>query len=113
MASKGNYKEHQPMKEDFEHQGMEDAIVCNWRKFFQRTRILQLEERCLRANEDITPKLQTHLHHIDVHQHWLRERVHKGEFLIKWIPTDSMPADSLMKLLSRIHHEEFIHQIGL
>jgi hypothetical protein len=60
-----------------------------------------------------TPKLVTKLKHIDIHQHWLRQEVAKGEVKIEWISTAEMPADGLTKALSSQKHSAFIKQLNL
>lgn len=59
------------------------------------------------------PAISTKLRHIDIHQHWLRERVQKGKLSISWIPTSSMPTDGLTKPLPRQKHETFVKLLGL
>ncbi|KAL1956601.1 hypothetical protein VTO42DRAFT_7012 [Malbranchea cinnamomea] len=59
------------------------------------------------------PLISTKLRHVDVHQHWLRERVQKGEILVRWVGTNEMPADILTKPLSRQKHERFVKLLGM
>ncbi|KAL1953269.1 hypothetical protein VTO42DRAFT_3331 [Malbranchea cinnamomea] len=59
------------------------------------------------------PLISTKLRHIDVHQHWLCERVQKGEILVRWVGTNKMLADGLTKLLSRQKHERFVKLLGM
>jgi hypothetical protein len=48
-----------------------------------------------------TPKLDTKLRHIDVHQHWLRQEVQDKKIDVQWVPTAKMPANGLTKILPR------------
>ena len=58
-------------------------------------------------------KLQTRLRHVDIHQHWLRERAQNGQIDIKWIPMKDMTADGLTKSLGRQRHADFVYLLGL
>jgi hypothetical protein len=60
-----------------------------------------------------TPKLDTKLRHIDIHQNWLRQQVQNQQIRVSWIPTNNMPADGLTKPLPREKHEAFIKQLNL
>jgi hypothetical protein len=60
-----------------------------------------------------TMKLDTKLKHVDVHQLWLRQEVEAGRIHVKWVPTASMPADGLTKILPPQKHENFVNQLGL
>jgi transposase InsO family protein len=57
--------------------------------------------------------IQTRLRHIDIHNHWLREKVQNKEINVRWVDTDSMPADGLTKPLSTEKHAAFVKQLGL
>uniref|UniRef100_A0A093UNR6 Retrovirus-related Pol polyprotein from transposon TNT 1-94 n=2 Tax=Talaromyces marneffei PM1 TaxID=1077442 RepID=A0A093UNR6_TALMA len=57
--------------------------------------------------------IQTRLRHIDIHNHWLREKVQNKEINIRWTDTNSMPADGLTKPLLSEKHALFIEQLGL
>jgi hypothetical protein len=57
--------------------------------------------------------IQTRLRHVDIHNHWLREKVQNKEINVRWIDTDSMPADGLTKPLSTEKHIRFVEQLGL
>ncbi len=58
-------------------------------------------------------KLEMKLHHIDIHQHWLRQEVQAGWVYIKWILSADMPADGLTKALPCQKHERFLAQLNL
>ncbi|KAL3704338.1 hypothetical protein TMatcc_010029 [Talaromyces marneffei ATCC 18224] len=57
--------------------------------------------------------IQTRLRHVDIHNHWLREKVKNKEINIRWVDTNSMPADGLTKPLLAEKHARFIEQLGL
>jgi hypothetical protein len=57
--------------------------------------------------------IQTRLRHIDIHNHWLREKVQNKEINVRWVDTDSMPADGLTKPLSVEKHVQFVKLLGL
>jgi hypothetical protein len=60
-----------------------------------------------------SPKLQTKMKHVDLHQHWLRERVQNQDITVNWISTREMPADGLTKPLGRQRHADFVRLLGL
>lgn len=63
-----------------------------------------------------TPLLTTKLRHIDIHQHWLREKLIRdkdNKLELIWVPTSQMPADGLTKRLHIAKHHEFVKQIGI
>lgn len=68
-----------------------------------------------------TPLLTTKLRHIDIHQHWLREKLqhikspgpNENTIELSWIPTSEMPADGLTKRLHLDKHKKFVELIGL
>ena len=51
------------------------------------------------TEEDV--KLSTRLRHVDIHNHWLRQKHKDGKIQLQWVPTAEMPADGLTKALSR------------
>lgn len=57
--------------------------------------------------------IQTRLRHVDIHNHWLREKVQNKEINVRWVDTNSMPADGLTKPLSTEMHAHFVKQLGL
>lgn len=46
------------------------------------------------------PMIQTKLHHIDIHQHWLQQEVQAKRISIQWVLISMMPVDGFMKLLN-------------
>jgi hypothetical protein len=60
-----------------------------------------------------TPVLTTKLRHVDISQHWLRERVQSGDLRVEWVATNEMTADGFTKALSRQKQERFVRQLGL
>ena len=60
-----------------------------------------------------TPVLTTKLRHVDISQHWLRERVQNGDIHVKWVATNDMSADGFTKALPRQKQEGFVKQLGL
>jgi hypothetical protein len=57
--------------------------------------------------------LQTKLRHVDIHNHWLREAVEKGQIRVNYVPTKEMVADGLTKALSEADFLRFRNQIGV
>lgn len=53
-------------------------------------------------------KLQTKLRHVNIHLHWLRQKVQYKTINICWISTKEIIADSLTKALLSIKHAAFV-----
>jgi hypothetical protein len=91
-------------KRFFDHVGLDlqenSTIFCDNR---QTLRLLKME----------TPKLQTALKHVDIHQSWLRQEVQNQRINVEWVPTKDMVADGFTKLLAPPQHAEFIRQLNL
>ncbi len=58
-------------------------------------------------------KLDIKLKHVDIHRHWLRQKMQTDQVHVSWIFTSEMSADEFIKILFRQKHEEFIHQLNL
>lgn len=56
---------------------------------------------------------ETKLRHVDIHHHWLRQEVREGRIMVRWVPTASMVADGLTKMLSRQKHESFLRMLRM
>jgi hypothetical protein len=92
-----------------------------WKRFFQQIQF-DLEEEptiycdninALRLLNKETPKLQTALKHVDIHQCWLRQEVQAGRIKVEWVPTADMVADGFTKVLPAQKHAEFVRQLNL
>lgn len=57
--------------------------------------------------------LKTKLRHVDIHNHWLRERAERGEIVVEYTPTNDMIADGLTKALPAQKHQLFVAQMKL
>jgi len=64
------------------------------------------------VNQDMM-RIQTALRHVDIHNCWVRQEAKKGQFEVKYLPTNEMPADGLTKALDRGKFDRFVAQIGL
>ncbi|KIJ15237.1 hypothetical protein PAXINDRAFT_52820, partial [Paxillus involutus ATCC 200175] len=51
--------------------------------------------------------------HIDVHYHFVRERVEDRSFAILHVPTGEMIADGLTKPLPRVGHEDMLDNLSI
>ena len=60
-----------------------------------------------------TLKLDTKLWYINVHQHWLRQKIQNKKINVQWVSIAKMPADGLTKILPRQKHEAWIKQLNL
>ena len=59
------------------------------------------------------PLINTKLRHVDIYQHWLRERVQDKAFNVEKRSTNEIIADGLTKPLSRQKHEQFVRLLGM
>lgn len=69
--------------------------------------------QAVRLITEDSQKLITKLRHVDVYNHWLREAYNNKTVLVKWVDTNSMPADGFTKPLPRQKHENFVRQLRL
>ena len=53
-------------------------------------------------------RIQSALRHVDIHNCWVRQEAKKGQFEVKYLPTNEMPADGLTKALDRGKFEQFV-----
>ena len=68
----------------------------------------------IRLLVDKSMKLQTKLRHVDIHSHWLRQKVQRGSIHIRWVPTKEMVADGLTKALpSAYKHDSSVKMTGI
>ena len=51
--------------------------------------------------------------HIEVHHHFVREKVERGVLMVEYCPTEEQVADVLTKGLSKEKHEKFSRMMGL
>ena len=55
----------------------------------------------------------TKFKHVDVHKHWLGQKIKKQKIKVKWISTNRILADGFTKALPRQKHKKFVNLIGL
>ena len=68
----------------------------------------------IRLLVDKSIKLQTKLWHVDIHSHWLKEKVQRGFIYIWWVPTRKMIANGLTKALSSAQkHKSVVSMTGI
>ena len=77
-----------------------ELALCNDKK--QIVRLLIAEN----------PLLSIKLRHVDISQHWLRERVRDGDIKIEWCDTNQMAVDGLTKLPPQ-KQRKFLEMLGL
>ena len=58
-------------------------------------------------------KLIIKLRHVDIHRHWLRQKIQKSIIEIRWISTISILANEFIKTLSSQKHKNFVKLIDL
>ncbi len=87
-----------------------------WRRFFESIQydsMKKLHIRCdnrqtLRVLKKEMLKLDTKLKHVDIHRHWLKQKIQTNRINVNWCSTTKMSADDFIKVLSRQKHEEFL-----
>jgi hypothetical protein len=93
-----------------------------WTRFFENIQFdLEDEEptiycdntQTIRLMMKETPKLQTALKHVDIHQCWLRQEVQAKRIKVQWIPTSEMVADGFTKVLPVQKHANFVRLLNL
>jgi hypothetical protein len=92
-----------------------------WRRFFESIQydsMKKLHIRCdnrqtLRVLKKEMLKFDTKLKHVDIHRHWLRQKIQTNRISVSWCLTTEMSADDFIKMLSRQKHEEFLKQLHL
>ena len=58
-------------------------------------------------------RILTKLYYVDIQNMWLKQEFRKGKFDIGYLPTADMPADGLIKALSRQKFEHFYLLLNL
>ncbi|CCE32980.1 uncharacterized protein CPUR_06903 [Claviceps purpurea 20.1] len=58
-------------------------------------------------------KLQTKLRPVDIHNHWLRQEVSRGNISVEYVESAEMIADGFTKVLPVNKWPKFIQQVGL
>ncbi len=92
-----------------------------WKRFFESIQydsMKKLHIRCdnrqiLRVLKKEMLKLDTKLKHVDIHKHWLRQKIQTNRISVNWCLTAEMSADDFIKMLSRQKHEKFLRQFHL
>ncbi len=68
----------------------------------------------IRLLVDKSMKLRTKLRHVDIHSHWLRQKVQRGSIYICWVLTKEMVAEGLTNALSSTQkHNFFVRMTGI
>ncbi len=84
-----------------------------WRRFFEIIRFDSMKTLHIRCDNRQTLcilkknvlKLDIKLKHVDIHRHWLRQKMQTDQVHVNWIFTFEMFADKFIKILSRQKHE--------
>jgi hypothetical protein len=92
-----------------------------WRRFLKSIRfdsMKKLHIRCdnrqiLRVLKKEMLKLDIKLKHVDIHKHWLRQKIQTNRINVNWCSTAEMLANNFIKMLSRQKHEKFLRQLHL
>lgn len=92
-----------------------------WSRFFQSIdfdpgHVVRIEcdnRQTLSLLEADSPRINTKLRHVDIHQHWLRQEVQNHRIQVQWVPTGLALADGFTKSLSTQKHAHFVSLLGL
>jgi hypothetical protein len=92
-----------------------------WRWFFkliQYDSMKKLHIRCdnrqiFRVLKKKILKLDTKLKHVDIHRHWLRQKIQTSRISVNWCSIAEMSTNDFIKVLSRQKHEEYLKQLYL
>ncbi len=92
-----------------------------WRRFFESIRfdsMKKLHIRCdncqiLRVLKKEMLKFDIKLKHVDIHKHWLKQKIQTSRINVNWCSIAEMSADDFIKMLSRQKHEKFLRQLHL
>ncbi len=95
--------------------------IMLWRRFFEIIRFDSIKTLHIRCDNRQTLcilkkdvlKLDIKLKHVDIHRHWLRQKMQTNRIHVSWIFTSEMSADEFIKILFRQKHEKFIDQLNL
>ena len=96
-------------------------LFIQWLRFFEylqfdiqeKPTILCDNLQTIRILTKESPKLQTALKHVDIHQSWLRQEVQKGSINVEWVATADMVADGFTKLFPAQKQADFVRQLNL
>src|ERR1700733_6316099 len=96
-------------------------LFIQWLRFFEylqfniqeKPTILCDNLQTIRILTKESPKLQTALKHVDIHQSWLRQEVQKGSINVEWVATADMVADGFTKLFLAQKQADFVRQLNL
>lgn len=69
------------------------------------------QTRQLLVNE--LTKLQTKLRYVNIHLHWLRQKVQRRSINIHWVSIRKMITDNLTKTLLSVKHNTFVEMTSL
>ena len=92
-----------------------------WNRFFESIQMnmkkliyIQCDNRqIIRTFIMSTIKLIIKLRHVDIHRHWLRQKMQKNTINIQWIFTTSILIDDFIKILSFQKQKAFVKLIDL
>ena len=92
-----------------------------WKRFFESIKFdidetlkIQCDNRqTIRIFIKKIMKLDIKFRHVDVHQHWLRQKMQSEKINVAWMFTIEMSANDLIKHLFKQKHEKFLKQLNL
>jgi hypothetical protein len=92
-----------------------------WKRFFEAVQFDSMKKVRIRCdnrqiikvlNKELL-KLNIKFRHVNIHRHWLRQKVQNDRIDISWISIADMSADEFIKSLLRQKHEKFLKQLNM
>ena len=92
-----------------------------WKRFFDSIEFKLNSEIKIQCNNIQTIRVFTHdssqfiikLRHVNIHKHWLKQKVQKQIIFIIWISLSTIIVDDFIKTLSSQRHIEFVRHLSL
>ena len=92
-----------------------------WKKFFDSIKFKLNSEIKIQCDNIQTIRVFTHdssqfiikFRHVNIHKHWLRQKVQKQTIFIIWIFSSTIIVDDLIKTLSSQRHIKFVKHLSL
>ena len=92
-----------------------------WKRFFESIKFdidetlkIQCDNRqIIRIFIKKIMKFDIKFRHVDIHQHWLRQKMQSKKINVTWMSTTEMSANDLIKHLFKQKHEKFLKQLNL
>ena len=98
------------------HAGKEAIWIGNMLCELLRSKSDAVELNCDNQSAIALSKVEgfhPHTKHIDIHYHWIREKIKSKQLNIRYVSTDEQLADILTKALTPVKVKRFVDLLGL